>query len=216
MFLSPRPPLTSKITVLRARSSRGAWEGRLDGLLCSCNAWEKKRILVVLLLAERAPSEGPRSTRAFEDQPGHPLKREPSKLGGKGRSRQTILLARRTRTIRQCSSDARTEGQSGDSFGGDAEQRRPSPGLMARLGVPVGGRVRKSRAVGDHLARPQGGGEIGGDTASARFSSTCSTHIPVAPLSTARRNYAKKSGPKAEKSLPGATILPGANSESCK
>jgi hypothetical protein len=26
---------------------------------------------------------------------------------------------------------------------------RPSPGLMARLGVPVGGRVRKSRAVGD-------------------------------------------------------------------
>jgi hypothetical protein len=25
----------------------------------------------------------------------------------------------------------------------------PSPGLMARLGVPVGGRVRKPRAVGD-------------------------------------------------------------------
>jgi hypothetical protein len=25
--------------------------------------------------------------------------------------------------------------------------RRPSHGLMARLGVPVGGRVRKSRAV---------------------------------------------------------------------
>ncbi len=34
--------------------------------------------------------------------------------------------------------------------------RRPSDGLMARLGVPVGGRVRKLRAVGDHLARPQG------------------------------------------------------------
>jgi hypothetical protein len=29
--------------------------------------------LVVLLLAERAPSEGPRSTRAFEVQPGHLL-----------------------------------------------------------------------------------------------------------------------------------------------
>jgi len=29
--------------------------------------------LVVLLLAERAPSEGPRSTRAIEDQPGYPM-----------------------------------------------------------------------------------------------------------------------------------------------
>ena len=32
---------------------------------------------------------------------------------------------------------------------------KPSLGLMARLGVPVGGRVRKLRAVEDHLARPQ-------------------------------------------------------------
>ena len=31
-------------------------------------------------------------------------------------SRQTILLARRTRTIKRCSSDARSEGQSGDSL----------------------------------------------------------------------------------------------------
>ena len=30
----------------------------------------------------------------------------------------------------------------------------PSPGLMARLGVPVGGRVRKSRAVGDQSSPP--------------------------------------------------------------
>ena len=30
--------------------------------------------------------------------------------------------------------------------------RRPSRGLMARLGVPVGGRVRKSRAVEDQSA----------------------------------------------------------------
>ena len=30
--------------------------------------------------------------------------------------------------------------------------RRPSPGMMARLGVPVGGRVRKSRAVEDQSA----------------------------------------------------------------
>ena len=32
-------------------------------------------------------------------------------------SRQTILLARRTRTMKPCSSDARSEGQSGDSLG---------------------------------------------------------------------------------------------------
>ena len=32
------------------------------------------------------------------------------------------------------------------------DPRRPSPGLMARLGVPVGGRVRKSRAVEDQSA----------------------------------------------------------------
>ena len=29
---------------------------------------------------------------------------------------------------------------------------RPSPGVRARLGVPVGGRVRKLRAVEDHSA----------------------------------------------------------------
>jgi hypothetical protein len=38
--------------------------------------------LVVLLLAERAPSEGPRSTRAIKDQPGHLLEKQTSKLGG--------------------------------------------------------------------------------------------------------------------------------------
>ena len=30
--------------------------------------------------------------------------------------------------------------------------RRPSPGLLARFGVPVGGRVRKLRAVDDQSA----------------------------------------------------------------
>jgi len=145
-------------------------------------------------------SEGPRWTRAVEDQSAPIPKEVTSELGGincnlarrpqwdqhgchskreklaslegRERSRQTILLARRTRTMRQCSSDARSEGQSGDSFGGgDAEQRRPSPGLMARPGksiakqsegregekhLPVGMQVRKSRALGVHLARPQG------------------------------------------------------------
>ena len=38
--------------------------------------------LVVLLLAERAPSEGLRSTRAIENQPGHLLEKQTSKLGG--------------------------------------------------------------------------------------------------------------------------------------
>jgi len=37
--------------------------------------------LVVLLLAERARSEGARSTRALEDQPGYPIKRKTSDLG---------------------------------------------------------------------------------------------------------------------------------------
>ena len=31
---------------------------------------------------------------------------------------------------------------------------RPSPGLMARLGVPVVGRVKKLRAVGDQSSPP--------------------------------------------------------------
>ena len=53
-----------------------------DELLCSRNAWEEKGSLVVLLLAERARSECARSTRAIEDRPAHPLKREASELGG--------------------------------------------------------------------------------------------------------------------------------------
>ena len=50
---------------------------------------------------------------------------------------QTILLARRTRTIKLCSSDARSEGQSGNS---------PGQSLCAE---------KKQRT----LARPQGEGE---------------------------------------------------------
>ena len=46
-----------------------------DGLLCSRNARPRKDgkgSLAVLLLAERARSEGARSTRAIEDRPGYP------------------------------------------------------------------------------------------------------------------------------------------------
>ena len=49
-----------------------------DDLLCSRNARspkDGKGSLAVLLLAERARSEGARSTRAFEDRPGFPVKR---------------------------------------------------------------------------------------------------------------------------------------------
>jgi hypothetical protein len=46
-----------------------------DDLLCSRNARpqkDEKGSLAVLLLAERARSEGARSTRAIEDRPGYP------------------------------------------------------------------------------------------------------------------------------------------------
>jgi hypothetical protein len=69
-------------------------------------------------------------------------------------SRQTVLLARRAPTIKRWSLDARSEEQSAYSLWGSWRVRRPSPGLMARLGVSVGGRVRKLRAVGDHPAHP--------------------------------------------------------------
>jgi len=68
------------------------------------------------------------------------------------RSRQTVLLARRAPTIKRWSLDARSEEQSAYSFWGSRGIRKPSLGLMARLGVPVGGRVRKSRAVEDQSA----------------------------------------------------------------
>src|SRR6266850_6999654 len=68
-------------------------------------------------------------------------------------SSQTILLVRRGRTIGMCSLDARSEGQSGCSPEGEVgKTRRPSPGQMARLGVPVGGRVRRLCAVEDQAA----------------------------------------------------------------
>jgi hypothetical protein len=52
---------------------------------CSRNARPQKErwgSLIVLLLAERARSEGARSTRAFQDRPGRPLERKGSERGG--------------------------------------------------------------------------------------------------------------------------------------
>jgi len=57
-----------------------------------------------------------------------------------GGSSQTIFLARRTRTMKRCSSDARREGQSGCSPVGEVRKiGGPSSGFMARLSVSVGG-----------------------------------------------------------------------------
>src|SRR4029079_5709105 len=80
--------------------------------------------------------------------------------------RPGALLARRTRTFRKCLFDARSKGSTATPLKKCIEKYRigrPSPGLMARLGVPVGGRVRKSRAVGDHplaASSVSGGGKI--------------------------------------------------------
>ena len=53
-------------------------------------------------------------------------------------SNQTILLARRGRTIRMCSLDARSEGQSGCSpWGKVGKVRRPALALMASLGKSI-------------------------------------------------------------------------------
>ena len=46
-----------------------------------------------------------------------PRSATPAASEGVRGSSQTILLARTTRTMKRCSSDARSEGQSGDSLG---------------------------------------------------------------------------------------------------
>jgi len=72
---------------------------------------------------------------------------------GKG-SRQTILLARRTRTMERCSSDARSEGQSGDSL------RRGSVKLQSRQQetlVRANGTSRRASGwAGEKVARSWG------------------------------------------------------------
>ena len=78
----------------RLRQSPGADYDNGDGQKVETGS------LVVLLLAERARSEGTRSTRALEDQPGYPVNRETSEVEEGFRN---VLV------------DARSEGQSGDS-----------------------------------------------------------------------------------------------------
>jgi len=111
---------------------------------------------VLLPCSRSAHDQNVLARRPKWDQHGSRSKREKqASLEGRERSRQTILLARRTRTMSQCSSDARSEGQSGDSFGGgDVEKRRPSHGLMARLGVLVGGPGEKVARSGRPASLP--------------------------------------------------------------
>jgi len=80
----------------------------IDDLPCSRNAWEEKGSLVVLLLAERAPSEGPRPMRAVESNLGHsPLKWWEER---KEKAGLAIPCARATRGRGLPSLDARTMG----------------------------------------------------------------------------------------------------------
>jgi hypothetical protein len=66
-------------------------------------------------------------------------------------SHQTILLARRTRTMKRCSSDARSEGRSGDSLGqeGVMVQR----GKQEALARANGTSRRASGWAGEKVAR---------------------------------------------------------------
>ena len=82
------------------------------------------------------------------------LEEQRASLEGGG-SRQTILLARRTRTMKLCSSDARSEGQSGDSLGreGVMVQRRKKEafaqpnGMFRRANGWMGEKVAPAKHV---------------------------------------------------------------------
>ena len=68
----------------RLSGGLGLWEQRKyegSGQVPFLLAEEGMGGLVIHLLAERAPSEGPRSTRAIEDRPGRPVRQDTSELG---------------------------------------------------------------------------------------------------------------------------------------
>ena len=64
-------------------------------------------------------------------------------------SHQTILLARRTRTMKRCSSDARSEGQSGNSLvqEGVTIQRRQQEALVGRAQMRLAPLPRQKECV---------------------------------------------------------------------
>ena len=90
------------VTTVLERIERASLERRRGGL-------------VILLLAERQRSEGARSPRAFEDRLGRSL-RVMERRKARRKMRLGALIARRTRTIRMCSFDAREEGFSPGSW----------------------------------------------------------------------------------------------------
>ncbi len=101
---------------------------RREGGGLSKEEWEGSG-QVPFLLAERARSEGARPMRAVKGNLGHSPWGEVWGNDKKIRDGLIVFCARATRGL-----------------------RRPSLGLMARLGVPVGGRVRRLRAVEDQSA----------------------------------------------------------------
>ena len=118
----------SAVPVLASMEYREGMEP--DDLLCSRNARPspRRRSRLRLRLSTNrsdsrlfSPQPRPKpwpfgESRAAEDQSAPIPDRERAGLEGWEGSSQTILLARRTRTIRRCSFDARSEGQSGDSL----------------------------------------------------------------------------------------------------
>ena len=114
-------------------------------------------------LVTRKTRRGSESMREA-GQPDRPLCSRNARHQMMRGSRQTVLLARRAPTIKRWSLDARSEEQSAYSFWESRGIRRPSPGLMARPGVPMGGRVRKLRALEDQSAPIPGDriSELGG------------------------------------------------------
>lgn len=69
--------------MLAQRAIEEGWEGwEGSGQVPFLLAEEGMDNLVILLLAERALSEGPRSTRAIEDRSGRPTRKDTSELGG--------------------------------------------------------------------------------------------------------------------------------------
>ena len=74
------------------------------------------------------------------------------------RKRPGALFARRAPTMKRWSLDARSKGQPWPLPYIEVYRiGRPSLGLLAHLGVPVGGRVRKLRAVGGSTRPPSTG-----------------------------------------------------------
>ncbi len=119
-----------------------------DDLLCSRNARPPKALARDMAHLGVPVGGWVRKLRAVEDHSAPSLKREQaSKLGGR-RGAARCPFARRTRTIRMCSFDARSEGQPGPLPWRNVENqevldrpRRGEPTKFSPLGRPRSFRV---------------------------------------------------------------------------